>query len=306
MRLFLLILFMPIVGAGQLMSHSRGAAMGDLGIAAAIGNQTLGYNTGKTVFTNHFHQASVTYLPYLRALYPDTKYIRADYLTTIGETATLGVAINYLDLGNLTTRDDNGASLAIYRNVLYNVGGSIGIRLSETAGIGTTLRFLGARHFDGGGPSNRYGVSGDVQCYQTLGKFSLGAVVNRLGSDLWEAAEAGIGFAYQDHGGEQEMEWMVGLDIRKPLKGKLAAARYSLGAEIGFAESFFLRSGVSIEHWDYGNRKYVSLGAGYKGFVEDQSWGIDFHYQIPFGLRTAISPMQQAYGLTLYLNMGRF
>ncbi len=306
MRLLFFILLLPIIGAGQLATHSRGAAMGDLGIAAASGNQTLGYNTGKSVFTNHFHQASVTFLPYLRSLYPDTKFIRADYLTTSGETTTIGIAVNYLDLGNLTTRDNYGASLAIYRNVIYNLGGSVGIRLSESAGIGATLRLSGARHFDGGGPSNRYGVSGDLQYYQKIGKFSLGAVVNRLGNDLWDAAEAGVGLAYQDHDGEQVKEWTVGFDVRKPLKGSFGSARYSLGGEMGFAESFFLRSGLSLEHRDFGNRKYISLGAGYKGFVEDQSWGIDLHYQIPFGRNAAISPMQQAYGMTLYLNIGSF
>lgn len=304
MRVLFLIMLLPIYGAAQLATHSRGAAMGDAGIATSSGNQTLGYNVGKTVFANHFHQASVTYLPYMRTLFNDTKFIRVDYLQTMGASTTLGLAINYLDLGNLTTRDENGASLAIYRNLRYNLGGSVGVRISESSGIGATLRLIGARGFDGGGASNRYGVSGDIQYYQSIGKFSVGAVVNQLGSDLWQNSEMGLGFAYRDR--DDEKEWTIGLDMRKPLKGSFAAMRYSLGGEMGFAESFFLRSGVSIEHRDFGNRKYISLGAGYKGFVEDQSIGLDLHYQIPFGTRAAIAPMQQAYGLTLYLNMGSF
>jgi len=306
MRVLLILLLLPLCGIAQLTTHSRGAGMGDIGIAAASSSQQLGYNVGKTVFTNHLHQASVSYLPYIRVLFNDTKFIRADYLTTMGESTTLGLAINYLDLGNLTTRDNNGASLAIYRNVRYNVSGSIGVRLSESSGIGATLRLLGARQFETGGSSNRYGVSGDVQYYQSMGKFSVGAVVNHLGSDVWERAEAGIGIAYRDHDASDEKEWTIGMDMRKPLKGSFAATRYTMGGEIGFAESFFIRSGLSLEHRDYGNRKYVSLGAGYKGFVDDQSWGIDLHYQIPFGTQAAIAAMQQAYGLTLYLNIGSF
>lgn len=304
MRVLLILLLLPLCGIAQLTMHSRGAGMGDVGIAAASGHQQLSYNVGKSVFTNHLHQASVTYLPYLRALFNDTKFIRAEYLTTTGESTTLGVAINYHDLGNITTRDNYGASLAIYRNVRYNVGGSVGVRLNESSGIGATLRFLGARQFETGGPSNQYGVSGDVQYYQSIGEFSLGAVINHLGNDIWQNSEMGLGFAYSDQ--DDVKEWNIGIDIRKPLKSSFAATRYTVGAEIGFAESFFIRSGLSLEHRDYGNRKYFSLGAGYKGFVDDQSWGIDLHYLIPFGLQTAYSPMQHLYGLTLSLNIGNF
>lgn len=306
MKYILIILLIPNLLRAQLTMHSRGAGMGDVGIAAANVSQTMGYNIGKTVFANHFHQASVSYLPYMRTLYQDTKFIRADYFSMVGESTSLGIAVNYLDLGNLTTRDDYGASLAIYRNVIYNLGASVGLKLSESSGIGSILRFVGERGFDMGGPTNHYGISGDLHYYQSIGKFSLGAVVNNLGSDLWQASEAGFGIAYRDHDQESAKEWTVGMDIRRPLKGSFAAMRYTIGGEIGFVESFFIRSGLSLEHRDFGNRKYVSLGAGYKGFVDDQSWGIDLHYQIPFGLRTAFSPIQNAYGMSLYLNIGSF
>lgn len=304
MKLIFILLVMPLFGMAQLTTHSRGAGMGDVGIAVANGNQQLGYNVGKTVFTNHFHQASITYLPYLRALFNDTKFIRADYLKTMGESTTVGLAINLLDLGNLTIRDDYGASLAVYRNVQYNLGSSVGVRISESSGIGATIRLLGARQFDGGGPFNRYGVSGDINYYQSFNKFSLGAVINHLGSEIWQPAEMGIGFGYADH--DDTKSWSVGFDVRKPIKSSFAAARYSVGAEIGVQESFFIRSGFSLEHRDNGNRKYFSLGTGYKGFVEDQSWGIDLHYLIPFGLRSTYSPIQYSYGLSLYLNIGSF
>lgn len=298
-----LICIMPIICIAQITMHSRGAAMGDAGIAATSGNQMLGYNVGKTVFTHHFHQASFTYLPWMRNLFQDTKFIRADYLSTIGESTTLGIAIQYLDMGSFTMRDDNGASLAIYRNTAFSVGSSLGVRLSELAGIGATMRLVGARGFESG-PVNRYGVSGDVQFYQSLGKFSVGAVVNQLGNGIWQQSEMGLGFAYGDR--DDAKEWSVGFDMRKAFKGRWADIRYSLGGEIGFQESFFIRSGMQLEGMKAGNRKSISIGAGYKGFVEDQSLSIDIHYLIPFGTKAAFAPMQQAYGLSLNLNLGNF
>lgn len=298
-----LICIMPIVCTAQITMHSRGAAMGDAGIAAASGNQMLGYNVGKTVFTHHFHQASFTYLPWMRNLFQDTKFIRADYLSTIGESTTLGITIQYLDMGNFTMRDDNGASLAIYRNTAFSVGSSVGVRLSESAGIGATMRLVGASGFESV-PINRYGVSGDVQFYQSLGKFSVGAVVNQLGSGFWQSSEMGLGFAYGDR--DDAKEWSVGFDMRKTFKGKWADIRYSLGGEVGFQESFFVRTGIQLEGSNVGNRKSISIGAGYKGFVEDQSLSIDIHYLIPIGTKAAFAPMQNAYGLSLNLNLGNF
>lgn len=298
-----MIWFIPLISTAQLAMHSRGAAMGDAGIAAASGNQLLGYNVGKTVFTHHFHQASFTYLPWMRHLFQDTKFIRADYLGTIGESTTLGIAIQYLDMGNFTMRDDNGASLAIYRNTAFCIGSSVGVRLSESAGIGATLRLAGARGFESG-PINRYGVSGDLQFYQSLGKFSVGAVVNQLGSGLWQSSEMGLGFAYRDR--DDAKEWSVGFDMRKAFKVRWADIRYSIGGEVGFQESFFIRSGMQLEGINAGNRKSISIGAGYKGFVEDQSFSIDIHYLIPFGTKAAFAPMQHAYGLSLNLNLGNF
>lgn len=302
-KLTIMMMIVLCVCKGQFTLHSRGAAMGDVGIAAATGTQLLGYNVGKTVFTHHFHQASFTYLPWIRNLFQDTKFIRADYLTTMGASTTLGVAIDYLDMGNFTMRDDNGAGLAIYRNTAFSVGSSVGVRLSESAGIGATIRLAGVRGFESG-PVQRYGVNGDIQLYQSLGKFSMGAVVNHLGNGLWQNSEMGLGFAYGDR--DELKEWMVGLDVRKTFTGSLNTMRYSLGGEMGFSESFFIRTGVQVEGIQSGNRKFISLGAGYKGFVEDQSLSIDLHYLIPFGTKAAFAPMQNAYGLSLNLNLGNF
>jgi hypothetical protein len=301
--LLLLILHFPFCMDAQLSMHSRGAAMGDAGIAAAKDNQSLGYNVGKTVFNQYFHQASLTYLPWMRRLFSDTKFIRADYLSTIGESATLGVAVDYLDMGNLTARDDNGASLAIYRNTAFGLGGSVGVRLSAHTGMGATLRLCGARGF-GSGPVQQYGMNGDIHFYQSLGKISLGAVLNHLGNAVWRTTEMGLGLAYSDH--DETKEWTIGLDMKKPWKGSFAATRFSLGGELGWQESFFIRAGFQLEGLEGGNRQWMALGAGYKGFVEDQSWSIDLHYQIPFRSKAAIAPLQHAYGLSLNLNLGNF
>lgn len=305
MRMVILFAILPFLCRSQLFTHSRGAGMADAGIAAASGNQQLAYNTGMLVFSHHRHQASFSFLPWMRQFTQDTKFIRADYLTTSGESTAVGFAINYLDMGNLTVRDNYGASLAIYRNTAFKVDASVGVRISEHSGIGSTLHLMGRKSFDAGtGPSNHYGVAGDIQFYQQLGKFSLGAVVNHLGSDSWQASQAGIGLAYQDR--DEFNEWTVAADFKKPLKGTIQTLQFSIGGEICFSESLFLRTGLQFERQEVGNRNFLSLGAGYKGFIEDQSCSLDLYYIIPFANQAAFAPLQNAYGITLNLNLGNF
>jgi hypothetical protein len=87
---------------------------------------------------------------------------------------------------------------------------------------------------------------------------------------------------------------------------ELAEVRVATGLEYGFVDQFFLRGGISLENRLKGNRKFVGLGVGYKGRLMDQSWGIDFHYLVPMGNLTAVSPFQQSFGFTLKFAIGNF
>lgn len=90
------------------------------------------------------------------------------------------------------------------------------------------------------------------------------------------------------------------------LREELREVRLNAGAEFAFDNSFFLRGGISLENAQKGNRKFIGLGAGYKGVISDQSWGIDFHYLVPLQSQAIVSPFQNAYGFTLKFNIGSF
>ena len=85
---------------------------------------------------------------------------------------------------------------------------------------------------------------------------------------------------------------------------ELREIRLNAGAEFAFEKAFFLRSGISLENKTKGNRKFIGFGVGYKGFFNDQEWGIDFHYLVPFGSVGAISPFQNSWGFGLKFGIG--
>lgn len=297
----------PIV---DIPTHSRAIAMGGIGIASSTGNQQLTGNLGKSVFTPNFHQASITYQPWLRSFFSDTKFMRVDYLQSVGESASLGFAIDYLDLGNLTLRDNNGASLSIHPNYQFNVGSSIGIRLSDQAGIGVGLHWLSARQFDRGYPTSANTVAGSLHFYQFASlshpqqQIQWGIVVDHLTASKHEISSIGIGTAYQVQSENSDM-WTIGLDIKRLIFQSQVPLQFSIGTEYVFSEELFIRGGFGWESPRSGARKLITMGAGYKGFVADQSFSLDVHYAVPIGMVT-LSPLQHSYGLSLGINIGNF
>lgn len=290
-------------------ANSRGMAMGDNGIASAMGNQALSYNPAQSAFTQNFHQMSLSYMPWLTGISNDTRMLNVNYLASLNNSA-LGFNLNYLDLGAIEMRDDNGATLASYKARDFNIGMSYALQFSSQHALSVTGKFIGQNQF-GTVPVNTYSFCGDIGYYgfMNLGsenkKLQWGAIVSNLGPKINLPATAGIGIGYT-RVSENNDCLSMSLDATKLLADDWNGLRLSVGTEYAFAEQFFLRGGVSLENKNKGNRKFISLGAGYKGFVSDQSFGLDVHCLVPFGTVAAISPFQNAWGITLGINIGNF
>ena len=289
----------------RIAPSSRGLAMGDNGIASAVANQQLYYNVAKTAFSQNFHQVSVSYLPWLSAISDDTRMMNANYVGNVGNNAALGLSLSYLRVGNVPLRDDNGALLGMYRASEFHLGTSFALQVFDKASLGVTLRVIGQNMYTAS-PSSVIGACGDIGYYQyvELGdvsrKVEWGATVSNLGpkvgyngsvskTSLPGNVGAGVGYSQTD---EEGSSFSVSLDANKLLAESFKAVRYSLGMEYGYVSEFFLRGGVQYENSSTGNRKFVGLGVGYKGMIADQSWGLEFHYLVPFGVVAAVSPFR--------------
>lgn len=298
-------------------ASSRGLGMGNTGIASATENQQFSCNVAKSAFIQNFHQVSLHYTPWLRAISEDTRFIAANYLGNVFNTSAIGIGLNYLDLGSVTTRDNNGAAIAAYHAKEFNLGASYALQLSAKSSLGIGLKFLEQNNFSVF-PENRYSVGGDISYYQFWNiqgdankKLEWGAVLSNLGpgkSNL--PANFGIGLGYSATDPEDGTQFGITADMNKSIvpffNTDMRELRVSTGMELGFLNQFFLRGGLSIENPYRGNRRFVSFGVGYQGFIYDQSWGIDFHYLVPFGTIAAVSPFQNALGFSLKINMGNF
>jgi hypothetical protein len=345
---------------------SRSLSMGDVGLASASGNDALYYNAAKTSFTQNFHQVGIGFTPWLASISNDTRFMYLNYLANTGSNSAFGLALNYLRLGNVQTRDYNGALINQSTSSEFSLLTSFAIALSEHSSLGVGLRFLSNRpgqSLDPTGnasiPKSIISASADISYYQKIimgseeQKLEIGAALTNLGPKVsidgtsiknFLATNLGIGISYTHPNADNTSQFTIALDANKLLvptppetdnnaniiagkdpnrsilnalfssfsdapegfKEELREIRVNAGAEFAYDKSFFLRAGLSLENKTKGNRKFVGLGVGYKGVINDQSYVIDFHYLIPFGTVTAISPFQNSWGFSLQFNIKNF
>jgi hypothetical protein len=345
---------------------SRSLSMGDVGVASASGNDALYYNAAKTAFMQNFHQVGIGFTPWLTSISNDTRFMYVNYLANTSSNSAFGLALSYLRLGNVQTRDNNGALISQSTSSEFGLLTSFAIALDEHSSLGVGLRFLSNRpgqSLDPTGnasiPKSIISASADISYYQNIimgseeQTLEIGAALTNLGPKVSIDGSAtknflptnfDLGVSYTHPNAENTSQFTIALDVNKLLiptppetdnngnitagkdpnrsvlnalfssfndapqgfKEELREIRVNAGTEFAYEKSFFLRAGLSLENKTKGNRKFVGLGAGYKGTLNDQSYGIDFHYIVPFGNISAISPFQNSWGFSLQFNIGSF
>ncbi len=289
---------------------SRAMGMGDHGISLSEGTESLLYNPAIAAFTHYQDQLSFSYMPWLSGVSNDVRMMRSGYVHSLSETSAMGLNLSYLDLGQIDLRDDNGATLASFRAKDYHLGVSYALLFAEQHSLSVSMKFLGQNQL-GMNATNLYSFCGDVGYYGfiKLGpanqKLSFGAVVSNLGTRNYLPTTAGIGFGFST-ASESGDVFSFGIDASRLVREDWKSIRVTAGGEYGISGSFFLRGGFSLENREKGNRKFFSLGAGYKGYVNDQRWEVDIHYLLPFGASGGVSAFQHAYGISLGISMGNF
>jgi hypothetical protein len=66
-----------------------------------------------------------------------------------------------------------------------------------------------------------------------------------------------------------------------------------------------LRGGVSYEDPTKGDRKFISMGVGFRGTLYDQQLQANLSYLVPYGGGTVTSPLKNSLGLTLIYFLGK-
>ena len=121
---------------------SRSGAMGDVGVATSPDANSIHWNPAKLAFSREDMGASISYVPWLRALVPD---INLSYITgykKLDVNQAVGLEMRYFTLGDITFTDIYGGTLGQYKPHEFALGGSYARKLSDYFSLAISGRYI--------------------------------------------------------------------------------------------------------------------------------------------------------------------
>ncbi|MCR9251922.1 MAG: type IX secretion system outer membrane channel protein PorV [bacterium] len=315
---------------------SRGAAMGDLGVATSPDANSVHWNNGKLAFIEDDLGFSLSYVPWLGNIVDDMSVSYLTFYKKINRIQTIGVSFRYFDLGEIQLTDIQGLPQGIESPQELAFDGTYSRKLTENLGIGLTGRFIWSNLAGNvtGAPDAKAGtsVAVDLGVYYTKdlifsGKnsnISAGAHISNIGQKITYTNEANedfipgnlrIGTAFKTNL-DPYNSITLGIDANKLLvpsppvydadgnvirgvdpntrsllggtfgsfgdapdgfSEEMKEITLSFGAEYWYRDIFSGRIGYFWESEDKGDRKFLTIGLGFRY----QVFGVDFSYLIP-------------------------
>ena len=129
----------PFVGFAP---DSRGAAMGDAGVASSPDAYSVHWNNAKLAFIEDDLGFSFSYSPWLGNIVDDMSLNYLTFYKKIDRVQTIGATIRYFDLGEIQLTDANAEPLGLENPREAAFDATYSRKLSENIGIGGTIRYI--------------------------------------------------------------------------------------------------------------------------------------------------------------------
>lgn len=229
----------------------------------------------------------------LRYIYSDLAY-RADDETTPGSAFAADIAMyhnGYIMMGNRECQLGWGLNIS-------NIGSKISYDEGNTSEFLPTNLRLGASLLIPLDEYNRLAISADANKLLVPTRPTMEQYISETGAD--EQDYSGYTSWLQDEG-YYNISPISGIfksfnDAPGGGKEELQEIQWCVGAEYSYNDQFFLRAGYHYEHPNKGNRKYYTLGAGFKMNV----FSIDAGYVISAAQN---NPLDQTLRFSLSFDM---
>ena len=299
---------------------ARAAGMGDVGAATDPDVNSQYWNPAKYPFCISRAGIALNYTPWLRQLVNDIDLAYVAGYYRIGDYAAVSGSLRYFSLGEvMTSMEENAMTVKPYE-MSVDVGASL--MLSEKFSLGVALRWIysdlrfdytedatpaSAFAADLAGYYNNYINLGQRECQLGLGFNiqNIGSKIKFYGDDRSQFLPAnlrlGASLMIPVDEYNSEVSAISGIfksfsDAPGGFKEELQEVQWSIGAEYVYHDQFSLRAGYHHESENKGNRKYFTVGGGFRMNV--------FSLDVGYVISTAKSnPLDQTLRFTLAFDM---
>ena len=121
---------------------SRGAAMGDLGVATSADANSIHWNPSKLAFLEDDAGIAISAAPWLRQLVPDIWFYYLSGYKRIDKQSTIAGSLRYFTLGQIQFTDQLGNPAGNYEPKEFALDGAYARKLSDNLALGIALRFI--------------------------------------------------------------------------------------------------------------------------------------------------------------------
>ncbi len=121
---------------------SRSGAMGDVGVATSPDANAMHWNPAKLAFANADMGATMSYVPWLRALVSDISLSYLAGYMRLDERQVVGLDLRYFSLGDITFTDIEGSTIGQFKPHELALGGSYARKLTDRFSLAISGRYI--------------------------------------------------------------------------------------------------------------------------------------------------------------------
>jgi hypothetical protein len=179
---------------------SRGAAMGDAGVASSPDANSMYWNTAKLAFIDKNIGSTVSYTPWLRDLVDDMGLLHAAMFKKLAKDQAFGISMTYFNQGSIQFTTATGQPNGTFQSREFNITTGYTRKLGRDFSMGINGKFIhsnliGAQVVSGSSSKPANTVAGDISFYYTNEKpsvknkdrgirYSAGAVISNIGGKV--------------------------------------------------------------------------------------------------------------------------
>ena len=294
-------MFNPVnasVTSQTIAPDARAAGMGDVGVATDPDVNSQYWNPAKYPFCISRAGVALNYTPWLRQLVSDMDLAYLAGYYRIGDYSAVSGSLRYFSLGEVfTDMSDEAMTINPYEmslDLAYSL--MLSEKFSIAAGVRWIYSDLTYDYTDDTSPGSAFAA--DIACYYN-NYFNLGSRECQLG--LGEEGESSEDYIERGKREYYDVSSISGIfksfsDAPNGFSEELQEINWSVGAEYVYHDQFSIRGGYHHEAENKGNRKYFTLGAGFRMSV--------FALDVGYVMATAKSnPLDQTLRFSLTFDM---
>lgn len=190
----------PSVPFLTISPDSRGAAMGDAGVASSPDANSIYWNTAKLAFIDKNLGTTVSYTPWLRDLVDDMGLLNAGLFKKIDKNSAFGVSMTYFNQGEIQFTTATGQPNGTFQSRDLNLTAGYSRKIGRDFSTGINIKYIhsnliGAQVVNGLASKPANNVAGDLSFFYTNEKpsaknkdrgtrYSAGAVISNIGGKI--------------------------------------------------------------------------------------------------------------------------